>query len=117
MKKTIGSLILVTIFSFTAFAASPNSGTVQIPAAVKVGGTEIPAGSYKVSWTGTGDNAQVTLKQGKHTVTTAAQVVDEKHPQNGVSTKTENGSRVLTQIQFRDKTLVFHETSATVAGQ
>jgi len=117
MKKTIGSLILVTIFSLAAFAASSNSGTVQIADAVKVGATELPAGSYKVSWTGTGDNAQVTLKQGKHTVTTTAQVVDAKHPQDAVSTKTENGSRVLTQIQFRDKTLVFHDASGTIAGQ
>ena len=116
MKKTLGSLILITIFSIAAFAGS-NSGTIKLTDNVKVGTTELPAGSYKVTWTGTGDNAQVTLKQGKYEATTTAQIVDQKRSQDGVATKSENGSRVLTQIQFRDKTLVLNTAPSTVAGQ
>ena len=116
MKKSIGSLILVTIFSIAAFAGA-NSGTIKLTDTVKVGATELPAGDYKVTWTGTGDNAQVTLKQGKYEASTTAQVVDQKRPQDAVATKSENGARVLTQIQFRDKTLVLNNASSTVAGQ
>jgi hypothetical protein len=117
MKKVIGSLILVTIFSIATFAADAGKGTVQLPSTVKVAGTELPAGSYKVTWTGTGDNAQVTLKQGNHEVTTTAQVVSQKRSQNAVVTKSENGTQVLSQIQFRDQTLVLNETPASVAGR
>ncbi len=117
MKKVFGSLILVTIFSLAAIAADAGKGTVQLPNTVKIGATELPAGNYKVTWTGTGDNAQVTLKQGKHEVTTTAQVVDQKRSQDAIVTKSENGTRFLSEIQFRDKTLVLKETPADVAGQ
>ena len=33
---------------------------------MKVGSTNVPAGDYKVTWTGSGDNAQVTLTKGKY---------------------------------------------------
>lgn len=117
MKKTFGSLLLLSILSVGAFASGANSGTVQLPSATKVGSTELPAGSYKVTWTGTGDNAQVTLKQGKYSATTTAQIVEAKKTQKAIATKTENGSRILTQIQFQDKTLVLHDAPSQVAGQ
>lgn len=117
MKKILGSLILVSAFSLAAVAADAGKGTVQLPGTVKIGTTELPAGSYKVSWTGTGDTAQVTLKQGKREVTTTAQVVDQKRSQDAIVTKTENGAQVLSQIQFRDKTLVLNETHADVTGR
>ncbi|HVO62895.1 MAG TPA: hypothetical protein VMT53_18340, partial [Terriglobales bacterium] len=81
MKKALGSLILVTVFSLAAFAADAGKATVQLPSTVKVGATELPAGNYQVTWTGTGDNAQVTLKQGKREFTTTAQIVDQKRSQ------------------------------------
>ena len=100
-----------------ALAADTGSGTVSLDSAVKVGSTNVPAGSYKVTWTGNGDNAQVTLKQGTYSVTTPAQVVDAKHSQNAFATKTENGARVLTEIQFKDKTLLLHDSTAPIAGR
>jgi hypothetical protein len=117
MKRFSSLLILSTMISIAAFAADGGSGKVRLDSAVKVGSTELPAGEYKVSWTGSGDNAQVTLKQGKTTATTTAQVVELRRNNDAFATKNENGSRVLTEIQFRDKTLVLHETSGQVAGR
>jgi hypothetical protein len=117
MKRFSSLLILSTMFSLMAFAADGGSGKVLLNSAVKVGSTELPAGEYKVTWTGSGDNAQVTLKQGKTTATTTAQVVEIRRNSDAFATKSENGTRVLTQIQFRDKTLVLHEAPNQVAGQ
>ena len=70
-----------------------------------------------MTWTGSGDSAQVTLKQGKTTATTTAQVVDVRRKSDAIATKTENGSSVLTEIQFRDKTLVLREGTSQAVGQ
>jgi hypothetical protein len=117
MKRFVSSIILLTMVSAAAFAADGGSGKIRLDSTVRVGSTELPAGDYKVTWTGTGDNTQVTLTQGKTKATTSAQLVDVHRNVDAFSTKSENGSRVLTEIQFRDKTLVLHETASPVAGQ
>jgi len=117
MKRISSLLILSTLLAVTAFAANAGSGKVTLDSAVKVGSTELPAGNYKVTWTGSGDNAQVTLKQGKTSATTTAQVLEVRRPVDAVATKSENGSRVLTEIQFRDTTLVLHPVQTQAAGQ
>ena len=117
MKRLLILLTLFTMTSLAAFAANGGSGNVRFDSAVKVGATELPAGDYKVTWTGSGDNAQVTLKQGKTTATTTAQVLEVRHNNDAFATKNANGSRVVTEIQFHDKTLVLHDAPSQVAGQ
>jgi hypothetical protein len=117
MKRLLSILTVASLMTVAAFAVDAGSGTVRLDSAVKVGSTNLPAGNYKVTWTGSGDNAQVTLKQGKYTVTTPAQVVDAKHSKDAFATKTDNGTRVLTEIQFKDKTLVLHDSTAPIAGR
>src|SRR5271169_3256690 len=109
MRRVSSLLVLLTMISITGFAADGGSGKVRLDGAVKVGSTELPAGEYKVTWTGSGDNAQVTLKQGKTTAIATAQVMEVRRNNDAFTTKSENGSRVLTEIQFRDTTSVLHE--------
>ena len=116
MKRFSSLLILSTLLAVTAFAADGGSGKVTLNTAVKVGSTELPAGDYKVTWTGSGDNAQVILKNAKNSATTTAQIVETRRNSDAVGTRSENGSRVLTEIQFRDTTLVLHPTQVQ-AGQ
>ena len=114
---TASSMILLTMISAAAFAADSGSGKIRLDSAVKVGSTKLPAGDYKVTWSGSGDNAQVTLTQGKTKATATAQLVEVRRNTDAISTENENGSRVLTKIQFRDKTLLLHEAPSQVAGQ
>ena len=117
MKRLLSVLTVVSLMTIGAFAADTGSGNLRLDSAVKIGSTNVPAGSYKVTWTGSGDNAQVTLKQGKYSVTAPAQVIDAKHSTDAFATRTENGARVLTEIQFKDKTLVLHDSAAPIAGR
>ena len=117
MKRFSSLLILSTVLAVSAFAADGGSGKITLDNAVKVGSTELPAGNYKVTWTGSGDNAQVTLKQGKTSATATAQVVQIRRNNDAVATKSDNGARVLTEIQFRDTTLVLHSSQLQAAGQ
>lgn len=117
MKRFLSLLTIVSMMTIAAFAADAGSGSVRLNSAVRVGSQDLPAGTYKVTWTGSGDTAQVTFKQGKTSITAPAQVIDGKHSQDAYATKAENGTRVLTEIQFRDKSLVFNNGSTAIAGQ
>src|SRR5271157_5419552 len=117
MKRLSSLLILLTMISIAAFAAEGGSGKVRLDSAVKVGSTELPAGEYKVTWTGSGANSEVTLVQGKTKVTAPAQVLEVRRSNDAVATKSENGSRVLTEIQFQKETLVLQNAPSQAAGQ
>ena len=117
MKRFASLILLSTLIAVTAFAADGGSGKIRLDSAVKVGTTELPAGDYKVTWTGSGANTEVTLTQGKTKVTAPAQVVEVRRSNDAVSTKSENGSRVLTEIQFQKQTLVLQNSPSQIAGQ
>ena len=78
MKRLFGYALMLALTAAPALAAK-NSQSLNFASPVKVGTTEIPAGDVKVTWTGTGDNVQVTLAENGKTLTIPAKVVDEKH--------------------------------------
>lgn len=107
MKRLVGFALLGLLCALPVIAA-PNSQNMTLPAPVQVSSTTLPAGTYKVTWTGSGASAQVTLeKKGVPPVTMTAKIVEQKSNQTFVSTKTENGQQVLESISFRNLTLVF----------
>jgi hypothetical protein len=115
MKRFCGFALLLVLFSVPAFA-SRNSQTVNLTENVKVGSTQIPAGDYKVTWTGSGSNAQVTLAQGgKAFVTVPAKVVEEKHNLSGFTINTKDGADVLETIELSNVSLVLE--GAPTSGQ
>jgi hypothetical protein len=106
MKRIFGFALVCTILSIPALAAT-NSQTVNLPSAVQVGQTQLPAGDYKVTWTGTGDSAQVTLaKKGVQPVTVPAKVVGQKHDHTGVTTNSNGDKEVLQVILLSNVSLV-----------
>ena len=54
-----------------AFAAEKKSASVQIDQPVKVAGTELAPGHYRLTWDGTGSDVTVTFLKGNKTVATA----------------------------------------------
>ena len=115
MRRFLGSTLVLALLSISALAAS-NSQTVVLGHAVKVGATELPAGDYKVSWTGTGSSVQVTIaKRGMAPVTLAAKLVEQKHEHNGVITSAAGGSSVLETIELSHVSLIVQDS--TTSGQ
>ncbi len=118
MKRFIGFAIVLSSLSFPAFAAK-NSQTVKLPNPTTVGSTKLPAGDYKISWTGSAPDVQVTLEQKDVqkpvTVTLAGKLVPAKHDRTQLTTNTQAGSTTLESVQFKDATLSF--TSSPASGQ
>jgi hypothetical protein len=114
-KFAVLSVLLLTLLSAGLFAATKNSDSVTFFDSVKVGGTELAAGEYKVVWNGDGPDVQVSFLQGKKTVATApARLVKEQNSSaKAVRLRTEaDNSRVVTGIDFKKLSLVFEEPTA-----
>jgi hypothetical protein len=118
MKRFFGFAVLISLLSVPAFAAK-NEQSVNFVNTVTVGATKVPAGQYKISWTGTAPNVQVTLVQQdtRHpvTVTAPARIVDEKHNQVQFTTSDQSGATKLEQLQLKSISLVF--TNSPASGQ
>ena len=114
MKRLFGYALMLTLVAAPAFAAK-NSQSVNLATAVKVGSTELSAGDAKVTWTGTGDNVQVTIAQNGKSITVPAKLVEEKHAHKGYLVNNVGGSQQLESIQLSNVSLQLE--SATASGK
>jgi hypothetical protein len=114
MKRFFGFALMLVVFAAPAFG-SKKPATVNIPAVVQVGTTQLPAGDYKLTLTGSGSTVQATLTQnGKAVVTFSAKTVDGKNTP-GVETSTQGGVQTLQIIRLSNLSLVLDGT--TQSGQ
>ena len=97
----VGSSLL---FSASAFAGNAGKKTLHLDKNVTIEGKTLPAGDYKVEWTGTGSDVKVNILKGKETVATvsARQVsVPAANKQDGYSsTAAQDGSYSLNSLFF-----------------
>jgi hypothetical protein len=115
MKRFVGFASMLVLAAAPAFAAGPKPQTVNIPVNVQVGSTQLAAGAYKLEYTGTGANVQVTLTQSKKTVLTfAAKAVEQKN-NPGVNLVTNAGVTSLEAINLDKVSL--QVANAPHAGQ
>jgi hypothetical protein len=118
MKRILGLAIILTSLSIPAFAAK-NSQTIKLTSATTVGATKLPAGEYKMTWTGTAPDVQVTLVQKDvqkpATVTVAAKQVAAKNDVVQLTTNKQAGENTLQNVKLKDSILNF--TSAPTSGQ
>jgi hypothetical protein len=111
--KRFGIGLLALAFTFAAHAAAKNSQTVDLAHPVQVGSTQLPAGPVKVSWTGTGSDAQLTLAPGgKNPITVPAQIIDRRNGATAIATVDVNGVQYLQEIELSNLTLVVRNAPA-----
>jgi hypothetical protein len=114
MKRFFGYALLLALITAPAFAAK-NSQSLTFSDPVLVGSTKLPAGDCKVTWTGTGNDVQVTLQDNGKTVTVPARIVQEKNDQVGYLAGKQNGIDQIQSIKLRNFSLVLQ--GSTTSGQ
>ena len=100
MSRLAAFASMLVLLVAPAFGAGNKPQTVIIPQAVQVGSTQLPAGTYKLAFTGTGSDVQVILTQaGKTVLTFAAKAVEQKN-NPGVDLITNAGVTTLEAINL-----------------
>jgi hypothetical protein len=114
-KRTLAFTFILAFLPFAANAASQNSAHIVLDSTVTVGATELPKGNYKVVWTGTDTNAQVTFINGAYTKTVPAHIVEGRNDVEAEMTNVKDNKTFLTALEFRNATLQFGD--ATHSGE
>jgi hypothetical protein len=101
---------LVLMMPLALSAASTNSSKVTFDETVIVGGTQVPAGDYRVQWEGTGSSVEVSIIQGKKVIASApATLVHERSPYGEEAVQVSPGDRVLRGIKWSHQSLNFDQ--------
>jgi hypothetical protein len=105
--------ILAVLSPLGLFARDNNQHSVDIPATVQVGGTQLRPGNYKVNWQGVGPDIQVTfLRNGKTVATVPATLKTNDSQVTQDEIVTDSATRTLTEIDFhRDKEALLFQQS------
>jgi hypothetical protein len=98
--------VLLVLATIAGRAVADVKSPVRMPLlqAATVGGTELPAGSYAISWTKDGSDVKVTFTRGKKVVAEAAgKLVAREKPSSfgGIVTRRDgSGKDVVAEILF-----------------
>jgi hypothetical protein len=88
-----------------ASAAGRQSVNVDLKDDTSLAGTKLPAGKYKITWTASGTEAEVSVAQGKKVVvTTKGKLVDRDRPASDdevVSRKNAAGAFALSEVRLQ----------------
>jgi hypothetical protein len=114
-KRVLAFTFILAFLPFAANAASRNSANVVIDNTVTVGTTELPKGTYKVAWTGTDPNVQVTFTNGNWSKTVPARIVEGRNNIEAEMTNVKGEKTFLTALEFHNATLQFGD--GTHAGE
>jgi hypothetical protein len=105
MKRSFGFALMLVLFAVPAFAGN-KPATVVIPQNVQVGSTQLPAGQYELTWTGSGSKVQATLLQNQKTVITFSAKMVEGKNDPGVETDSQGGAAILDVIRTSKFSLI-----------
>src|ERR1700740_771873 len=114
-KRVLAITFILAFLPFAANAASKNSAHVVLDSNVRVGNTELPKGTYKVVWTGTDPNVQVTFTNGTWAKTIPAHIVEGRNNMEAEMTNVKDNKTFLTGLELRNATLQFGD--GTHAGE
>jgi hypothetical protein len=114
-KFTLSTAVLV-LLSVSGWASDKMKANIHIDQTVHVGSTQLVPGEYKMTWTESGSNAEVTFSQGKKVIATLpAQVAVEHSGYNGPALLTDNISNTLTGVALPNVSLSFASRDAAPA--
>ena len=107
MKRFAGVLTVLVLLAAPMFGSSKKSQNVIIPEKVQIGSTQLPAGNYKLAWTGDGPKVQATLstRDGKTVATFTATATETKTNNTGVGIKIDGGVSNLKTIFLNNLSL------------
>lgn len=104
LHAVVPAVALLLSTTMWAADATPSAGraSIELSEPVKVAGTQLQNGKYRVEWSGAGDQVEVKIYRGKNEVvsTHARLIKDESYTDLFYIRAGENGARILDRISF-----------------
>ena len=98
----------VLLFSLSGWASDKTRANIQIYRTVHIGSTELAPGKYKMTWTQSGSNAEVTIWQDKKVITTVpARLAQVRSGYRSPVLHTDSVSNTLTGVDLPKVSLSF----------
>ncbi len=113
---TLSTAILV-LLSVSAWAGDKMKATIQIDETLHVGSTQLAPGAYKMTWTESGSNAEVTFSQGKNVIATVpAHVTQVRSGFRSPAIHTDSSTSTLVEVELPEVSLSFTSENAAPAS-
>jgi hypothetical protein len=101
------------LFSLSGWASDKMRANIQIYQTVHIGSTELAPGEYKMTWTQTGSNAEVTISQDKRVIATLpARVAQVRSGYRSPVLHTDSVSNTLTGVDLPKVSISFGSENA-----
>jgi hypothetical protein len=101
------------LFSLSGWASDKMRANIQIYETVHIGSTELAPGEYKMTWTQSGSNAEVTFSQGKKVIATVpAHVTQVRSGFHSPAIHTDRSTSTLIGVELPEVTLSFTSENA-----
>ena len=116
-SKSLFTAVMVFAIPALAFAGPKNSANLNLEQTVKVAGTQLAPGQYRLTWKGTGPDITVSFTEGKTTVATAsAKLVSNQTNEEAIETSiAADKTTVLRAVDLKKFSIQF-ENAAPGAG-
>ena len=116
IKFAFATLALL-LFSLSGWAADKMRATIHISQTVHIGSTELAPGEYKMTWTQSGSNAEVTFSQGRKVIVTVpAQATQERSGYDGPAVRTNRESNTLMGVDLPKVSISFGSENPVAPG-
>ena len=115
-KFTLSTAVLV-LLSVSAWAGDKMKANIQINQTLHVGSTQLDPGEYKMTWTQSGSNAEVTFSRSKKVIATVpAQATHERSGYSSPALRIVGVSNTLVGVDLPEVSLSFPSENAAPAS-
>ena len=115
-SKFTFSTIVLLLLSVGGWASDKMKENIGIHETVQVGSTQLTPGTYRMTWTENGSNAEVTFAQGRKVIATVqAQITEERSGYSNPALITDIASNTLTGVLLPKESLSFTGKDASPA--
>ena len=113
LSKFMSASFVLLLFPVSGWAGDKMSATIHIDQTVHIGSTELAPGEYKMTWTQSGSNAEVTFSQGKKVILSVpAQATQERSGFNSPAVRTNSVSNTLIGVDLPKVSISFGRENA-----
>src|SRR5579863_2893462 len=113
-RKNLFAVATMFLIPALAFAGPKKTANVTLDQPVKVAGTQLATGQYKLTWEGSGPEVTVSFVEGKKTVATAsARLVKNQYNLEAIETTTAaDNTTVLHAVDLKTLTIQFENPTS-----